>query len=59
VDPGPARPPSGPAVRAKWNITGIELVEGEIRLVRWPDDDNQPLERVLARAPLREVFAES
>jgi predicted phosphodiesterase len=41
------------------HITGIELVEGEIRLVRWPDDDNKPLERVLARAPLREVFAES
>jgi hypothetical protein len=39
------------------HITGIELAEGEIRLVRWPDDDNNPRVRILARAPLREVLA--
>jgi predicted phosphodiesterase len=38
------------------HITGIELAEGEIRLIRWPDDDDRPRERVLARAPLREVL---
>jgi hypothetical protein len=27
--------------------------------VRWPDDDDKPRERVLARVPLREVFADS
>ncbi len=39
------------------HITGIEIAEGEIRLVRWPDDDNRPRARVLARASLREVLA--
>jgi hypothetical protein len=39
------------------HITGIEIADGEIRLVRWPDDDNNPRARVLARAPLREVLA--
>ncbi len=39
------------------HITGIEIAEGEIRLIRWPDDDNRPRARILARAPLREVLA--
>lgn len=39
------------------HITGIEIAEGEIRLVRWPDDDNRPLAKILARAPLRAVLA--
>jgi predicted phosphodiesterase len=40
------------------HITGIEIAEGEIRLVRWPDDDNRPRARILARSSLREVLAE-
>jgi predicted phosphodiesterase len=40
------------------HITGIEIAEGEIRLVRWPDDEERPRAKVLARSPLREVFAE-
>jgi predicted phosphodiesterase len=39
------------------HITGIEIAEGEIRLVRWPDDDNRPRARVLARTSMRAVLA--
>jgi predicted phosphodiesterase len=39
------------------HITGIEIAEGEIRLVRWPDDQNRPKARILARSSLREVLA--
>jgi UDP-2,3-diacylglucosamine pyrophosphatase LpxH len=38
------------------DITGLELEDGEIRLVRWPDGSN-PWKRVLRRAGLREVFS--
>jgi UDP-2,3-diacylglucosamine pyrophosphatase LpxH len=38
------------------DITGLELEDGEIRLVRWPDAGN-PWKRVLRRAGLREVFS--
>jgi hypothetical protein len=37
------------------DITGLEIENGEIRLVRWPDQGN-PWKRVLRRAGLREVF---
>jgi hypothetical protein len=40
------------------HITGIEIADGEIRLVRWPDDENRPRARVLARSSLRAVLAE-
>jgi hypothetical protein len=30
------------------DITGLEIADGEIRLVRWPDDDGGPRARVLA-----------
>jgi hypothetical protein len=39
------------------DITGLEFSEGEIRLVRWPDDEDAPRPQVLARAKLRDVFA--
>jgi hypothetical protein len=39
------------------DCTGLEINEGEIRLVRWPDDDDRPKPRVLASAKLTEVFA--
>jgi UDP-2,3-diacylglucosamine pyrophosphatase LpxH len=38
------------------DITGIEIENTEIRLVRWPDAGN-PWKRVLRRANLREVIA--
>lgn len=38
------------------SITGIELDEGEIRLVRWPDHDGRPKPTVLERDTLQGVF---
>ncbi|NIM51589.1 MAG: hypothetical protein GTN62_12240 [Gemmatimonadales bacterium] len=39
------------------DITGLEIVDGQIRLVRWPDDDGSPRARVLVQASLADVFA--
>jgi hypothetical protein len=39
------------------DVTGLEFVDGEIRLVRWPDDEDSPKPKVLARESLRDVFA--
>lgn len=38
-------------------ITGLEIAEGEIRLIRWPDADDRPRPMVLIRASLGDVFA--
>jgi UDP-2,3-diacylglucosamine pyrophosphatase LpxH len=35
------------------DITGIEIANGEIRLVRWPDQEAKPLPQILASADLR------
>jgi predicted phosphodiesterase len=37
------------------DITGLEIENGEIRLVRWPDQGN-PWKRVLRRSGLREIL---
>ena len=39
------------------DVTGVEFSDGEIRLVRWPDDEDHPSPKVLANAKLRDVFA--
>jgi predicted phosphodiesterase len=39
------------------DITGLEFSDGEIRLVRWPDDEDLPKPMVLAKAKLTDVFA--
>jgi UDP-2,3-diacylglucosamine pyrophosphatase LpxH len=39
------------------DITGLEFSDGEIRLIRWPDDDDCLKPKVLAKARLKEVFA--
>ena len=39
------------------DITGLEFSDGEIRLVRWPDDEDAPKPKVLVRAKLKDVFA--
>jgi hypothetical protein len=39
------------------DVTGLEIADGEIRLVRWPDDDERPLRRQLGAKSLRDVFA--
>jgi len=38
------------------DITGIEISNGEIRLVRWPDDDGNPACKVLESSRLEDVF---
>jgi predicted phosphodiesterase len=40
------------------DITGLEIADGEIRLVRWPEDDGSLKPKVLARSRLRRVFEE-
>ncbi|NIM93161.1 MAG: hypothetical protein GTO18_05565 [Anaerolineales bacterium] len=37
-------------------ITGIEIISGQIRLIRWPNDIGQPQPEILDSADLREVF---
>src|SRR5829696_10043498 len=39
------------------DITGIEIDKGEIRLVRWPDDQEQPRPQILEKALLKRVLA--
>jgi predicted phosphodiesterase len=38
------------------DVTGIEIAQGQIKLVRWPDDAGEPKPKTLAYANLREVF---
>ncbi len=38
------------------DITGLEISRGEIRLVRWPDNDGRVRPEVLSRAPLRALL---
>jgi hypothetical protein len=39
------------------DITGLELADGDIRLVRWPDNYGRPRPQILSRASLRDVLA--
>jgi hypothetical protein len=39
------------------DVTGIEIADGELRLVRWPDDEGRPRPKVLRRASLAQVLA--
>jgi UDP-2,3-diacylglucosamine pyrophosphatase LpxH len=39
------------------DCTGIEIADGQIRLVRWPDDAGRPRKQVLREADLRAVLA--
>lgn len=38
------------------DITGLEIVDGEIRLVRWPDDEGDPRPNILTRDSLRDML---
>lgn len=38
------------------DISGIEIAEGEIRLVRWPDDDGKPRKKILRKDQLKNIF---
>ncbi len=39
------------------DITGLEIVDGHIRLIRWPDRNGRPWPDVLESKPLRDVLA--
>jgi len=39
------------------DVTGLEIVQGKIRLVRWPSDDEKPEVKVLVEDDLRNVLA--
>jgi hypothetical protein len=49
---------SGCCCFSNGDITGIELAGGEIRLVRWTTETDDPESRVLEARPLEQVFAE-
>jgi predicted phosphodiesterase len=38
------------------DVTGIEIANGMIRLVRWPADDGRPVAKVLEPAMIRDIF---
>jgi UDP-2,3-diacylglucosamine pyrophosphatase LpxH len=58
--PIPMRPPcyfnTGCCCFPDGDVTGIELAEGKIRLVRWPTDDEKPAGKVLVEDDLREIL---
>jgi len=47
---------TGCSAFADGDITGIEMLDGQIRLVRWPDDDGAPRQKVLQAGSLKEIF---
>ena len=59
--PTPVRPPcyfnAGCCSYGDGDVTGLELADGEIRLVRWSCSDGAPARRVLASDSLADVFA--
>jgi len=42
---------------ADGDITGLEIDTGVIRLVRWPDNEGNPLPKVLTETKLKDVFS--
>jgi predicted phosphodiesterase len=40
------------------DVTGLEVADGKIRLVRWPDDHKQPRPKTLVEASLADVLTE-
>jgi predicted phosphodiesterase len=40
------------------DVTGIEISDGMIRLVRWPDDKGEPFPKILDERNLLEIFLE-
>ena len=48
---------SGCCAFSDGDVTGLEISDGEIRLVRWPDDEDNPQPKELASANVKDVFA--
>ena len=46
----------GCAAYSDGDVTGIEINDRDIRLVRWPDDKDRPSPQILASAPLRSLL---
>jgi len=38
------------------DVTGLEIVDGQIRLVRWPNDEDEPAAKVLVSEDLRAIL---
>jgi UDP-2,3-diacylglucosamine pyrophosphatase LpxH len=38
------------------DVTGIEIFSGEIKLVRWPDDQGNPKAKILEQRNLKDIF---
>ena len=59
--PIPIKPPcyfnTGCCCFPDGDVTGLELAEGMIRLVRWPTDDEAPARKVLVEDELRAILA--
>ena len=55
-NPQPCYFNTGCCAFADGDITGIEISAGEIRLVRWPDDDGSPRHKVLQAGKLKGIF---
>ncbi len=60
--PQPLRPPcyfnTGCCSYGDGDVTGLEVVDGKLRLVRWLDDEFKPRPRELTGRDLREIFEE-
>jgi hypothetical protein len=57
----PARKPchfdTGCCCYADGSIVGLEIIEGEMRLVRWRFDQGEPKPEILASGSLRDILA--
>jgi hypothetical protein len=40
------------------DVTGLEVSSGTLKLVRWPNDDDEPKPQILAEVPVATVFQE-
>jgi UDP-2,3-diacylglucosamine pyrophosphatase LpxH len=40
------------------DVTGIEIADGMVRLVRWPDNEGEPLPKILVENDLRAILAD-
>lgn len=59
----PLRPPcyfnTGCCSYGDGDVTGLEIIDGKLRLIRWLDDEFKPKPRELASRSLREILVEA
>jgi hypothetical protein len=60
--PQPIQPPcyfnTGACSFADGDVTGLEIADGEVRLVRWLDDNADPKPKVLTKDSLADILAQ-